>query len=62
LIQVLLDDEPAHAGRLRTLREVDAVNRSSRLKVVAGPVAVWILVGVKIDCAYERRIVRHGIG
>ena len=60
LIEVALDDEPAHAGRLRPRVEIQRVDRAGRLPV-ARPEAVRILVRVHVDRTLQRRIVRCGI-
>ena len=60
LIEVPLDDEPAHAGRLGARVEIERVDRAGGL-AVARPEAVGILVRVHVDRALQRRIVRRGI-
>ena len=54
LIVVHLDDEPAHAGFLGELRQLERVERSA---VVPRSVAVGIHVRVDVDGAAQRRVV-----
>ena len=60
LIEVTLDDEAAHARRLRARVEIERVDRAGGLPV-ARTEAVGILVRVHVDGALQRRIVRRGI-
>jgi len=60
LIEVALDDEPAHAGRLRSRVQIQRVDRARGLTITR-PEAVGILVRVHVDRALQRRIVRRGI-